>query len=456
MNKTIEINPSLFSIGGSKTKKNRVRSSKPEIKPLISPNLLKNKFLKRIKEHKLRETEGLENNKKKLDEPTKETVKSQSKPELLDLNNYNNEFNDSITYLQTLSKQKKINDEKANYEKNKQRKREELERKTLRNYNSIYNSETNIPDVNIELPEDLIKPLININSDQVNENKEQYMKLMPYKNDNSVPYGVLKGGLKPTYRDWTKTQRNNIVTNPNSSLIIQNNVINKTSSQRENRLNMLKEKIKQKQIEEEIQRQKINTELNNNFNNNISTINSNTTNNQNTNNNNNTNNNDAMISQYLIQKTKNLDTTISTNTNTISNNLLHINNNSSNSSNNSNSNNSTISRQEVFNKSKKIIKKTIKRKYTLGKSKIKKTVGVLLKDRSTRKKVISAHKDLKRKNINDIKTYLRNHNLIKIGSNAPNDVIRKLYEEAMLAGEITNSNKETLLHNLLKDDTKEL
>ena len=104
---------------------------------------------------------------------------------------------------------------------------------------------------------------------------------------------------------------------------------------------------------------------------------------------------------------------------------------------------------------KKINKKTIKRKYTLGKSNIKKTVAVLVKNRGTRKLVLNAQKDLKRKQINDIKTYLREHNLIKIGSNAPNDVLRKMYESAMLSGEITNNNAETLLHNFSKSD-KEL
>ena len=79
-------------------------------------------------------------------------------------------------------------------------------------------------------------------------------------------------------------------------------------------------------------------------------------------------------------------------------------------------------------------------------------VSVLIKDRGTRKRVLTAQKDLKRKNINDLKMYLREHNLIKTGSNAPNDVLRKLYESAMLSGEITNNNTETLLHNLSKED----
>ena len=102
---------------------------------------------------------------------------------------------------------------------------------------------------------------------------------------------------------------------------------------------------------------------------------------------------------------------------------------------------------------KYITKKTIKKKYNLGRSLSKNIVGILIKDRATRKKILMAQKELKRNNINDIKTYLRNHNLIKTGSNAPNDVLRKIYETAMLSGEITNKNTETLLHNFSKDES---
>ena len=59
-------------------------------------------------------------------------------------------------------------------------------------------------------------------------------------------------------------------------------------------------------------------------------------------------------------------------------------------------------------------------------------------------------KTLKKHSIPKIKAYLKEHNLLKIGSYAPNDVIRELYENAMLSGNITNNNKDILVHNFLE------
>ena len=51
---------------------------------------------------------------------------------------------------------------------------------------------------------------------------------------------------------------------------------------------------------------------------------------------------------------------------------------------------------------------------------------------------------------------MKEHGLIKAGSNAPNDVVRKIYESSMLTGDIINKNKDTLLHNFLSDASEEL
>jgi hypothetical protein len=389
-NKTISINPSLFSIGSSKSKKNRDKKTKPNAVPLISPSVLKNKLLKRIKEHKQKETQNLENNQRKL--TTNDNIPVKSNNEI----NFTDEFTESINYLQTLSKQKHVDEEKRNSELFKQKQREELDRKTIRNHHSMAGQQ-----INVDLPEELMQSVIPINTETFKINTR-----------DDLPYGVLKGGIKPSYKEWARTQRNNIVTNPNSSLIVQHGNLSSEKSARENRLNLLKQKIQNK----------INI--------------------------------DPLITQNLIKKPIDkslpIQTPIQTSIPTSIPTPIHT------------SIPTLPIRQENQEQNggkiiatKHITKKTIKRKYTLGKSKIKKTVSVLIKDRGTRKRILIAQKDLKRRNINDIKTYLRDHNLIKTGSNAPNDVLRKIYESAMLSGEITNSNADILLHNFSKEE-KEL
>jgi hypothetical protein len=409
-------------MSGSKTKKNKEKKEKSNLKPLINPNALKNKFLKRIKEHKQRETQNISNDNSKEKE----------------VQQFSDEFSDSINYLQTLSKQKKVNDEKTNYEKQKQHRKEVINRKTIKNYQQMNNQmlptqllpnqmlptqmlptqmlpTQMLPEVNIDLPEELRL--------EINPTMNNQMVLNKHVKDN-VPYGILKGGLKPTYRDWSKTQRNNIVVNPNHALTIQSDKINKEKIERELRLQNLRDKLKNKKQEAQlkiqqpiiqqpsIQESSIQQPI-------IQ---------------------QPIIQQPIIQQPIIQESSIQE------------------SSIQESSIQQPIIQQPLNEKiiaTKKITKRTVKKKYTLGKSKIKKAVGVLIKDRRTRKHVITAQRDLKKKPINEIKLYLRDHNLIKVGSNAPNDVIRKLYESAMLSGEITNSNSENLLHNFSKEE-KEL
>ncbi len=392
-NKTISINPSLFSIGSSKTKKNREKKSKPTAVPLISPNVLKNKLLKRIKEHKQKETNHLENNKRRLTNNIE--VKVPNSETNIEMLNYTDEFTDSINYLQTLSKQKKIDSEKRKHEELMQKRKEELERKTIRNHHSLGGY---TPSIQIDLPEDLM-PSPPVMSEPIKIN---------YPLDD-VPYGVLKGGSKPSYREWAKTQRNNVVTNPSASLIIPEGM-NSQQTARENRLQLLKQKIKNKNDETKIEMEPaIKKPM-------PETIQQNVLN--------------AIPQPSILNTNTNVNSTVNSTVN----------------------DNSTTQTGGTIVATKHITKKTIKRKYTLGKSKLKKTVSILIKDRGTRKKILTAQKELKRKNINDIKAYLREHNLIKTGSSAPNDVLRKMYESAMLTGEITNKNAEILLHNLSKEE----
>ena len=100
-NKTISINPSLFSVGGSGKNKTKKNKSPKNITPIISPNILKNKLLKRIKEHKNRENKPLPEEKNDL--PNYNTNNSSaSSNSNEDIIKYSDEFNDSINYLQSL------------------------------------------------------------------------------------------------------------------------------------------------------------------------------------------------------------------------------------------------------------------------------------------------------------------------------------------------------------------
>ena len=94
-------------------------------------------------------------------------------------------------------------------------------------------------------------------------------------------------------------------------------------------------------------------------------------------------------------------------------------------------------------------KRTLKNYETFGRRANK--VSVLIKDRGTRKKIEQEKKLLKKHELSKIKDYLQGHGLLKIGSAAPEDVLREIYEKTFLTGEINNKNKDILVHNYLND-----
>tara|TARA_A100001234_G_C12597696_1_gene373492 strand:- start:214 stop:1131 length:918 start_codon:yes stop_codon:yes gene_type:complete len=93
--------------------------------------------------------------------------------------------------------------------------------------------------------------------------------------------------------------------------------------------------------------------------------------------------------------------------------------------------------------------KTVKRRITLGKK--GRIIGVLIKNRDKRKTIKKEVGNLKKKSIHNIKKYLKKHNLIKIGSTAPEDVLRNMYENSYLAGDVSNKNGDILLHNFIEN-----
>jgi len=329
--KTILFNDSFMtSMGGSKTKKNRKPKKEKPIQ-VVKPNKLKKDLLEKIKKHQQNEKI-----KKNPDENT-----------LDDSSGFHNEFMDSLEYLNNLSVKEKMLKRKRKQKTLKN----PIQNNTVKPNISFDNSQL----ISLDLPSDFnLQPLANtmtnlnnmipqpINNNNnisgsaphvIPENINNVIK-PPFMIEPDTPYGCLKGGSKPTYRQYhNKTLKHN-----SSNISMQN----AGNSSRQSQLAKLKKSYKK-----------------------------------------------------IKQKTK----------------------------------------------------KTKKSTYKLGRT--GKNISVLIKNNNTRRNIKREHGLLKQKPLQDIKRYLYEKNLLKIGSSTPNDILRTMYEQSILAGDITNTNNTVTVHNYL-------
>jgi len=97
-------------------------------------------------------------------------------------------------------------------------------------------------------------------------------------------------------------------------------------------------------------------------------------------------------------------------------------------------------------------KKIFKRTYCVGRYKTKPQIGVLVSNRTIRNRISTQSQLLKQTPIQDVRKFLIKKGFIKVGTNAPNDVLRKMYESiSLVCGEIENHNPENLLFNFIHD-----
>jgi len=95
-------------------------------------------------------------------------------------------------------------------------------------------------------------------------------------------------------------------------------------------------------------------------------------------------------------------------------------------------------------------KKILRRTFKIGKSKNVPKISVLVSNKTLRNNTATKKQLLKQTPILEIKRYLIKHGFVKIGSICPDDLMRKMYESAVLiCGEIQNHNPDNLLHNYL-------
>jgi len=87
----------------------------------------------------------------------------------------------------------------------------------------------------------------------------------------------------------------------------------------------------------------------------------------------------------------------------------------------------------------------IQKTFVLGKK--NKSVGVLIKSNKTRKNHEDIKINLKKTSMATLKNHLKKNNLIKFGTTAPSELLREMYENSKMCGEITNNNAANILHN---------
>ena len=105
-------------------------------------------------------------------------------------------------------------------------------------------------------------------------------------------------------------------------------------------------------------------------------------------------------------------------------------------------------KEPIIRRSLRKIRRTLKRR--LGKLNGK--MGVLVKNAETRKNVQRETSLLKDTSMGDIRAYLKDHSLLKTGSAAPESMLRRTYEDAVLTGFIRNRSKDVLVHNYMTDE----
>lgn len=435
--KVLQINPLLFSKSNgdkhSKTLKNKPQKEKPT-QMIKGTGTMRKALLAKIRDFQKKDNDMQPNNSNATNSQSTTTTQNNTSSQTPDalVKDFDNEFNKSLGFLNELSKK--------HQDKKKVKKEIKQSNKTLKHNNTTKSSyDSSLPLVNIDLPLEL--ELSNTNAYSVVPSN----KIAPTSQNNSSPLNhvdILGTFVK------SNTGNASIRDNP----IMNDNIFIKHQDDPISLNNYKKMDVDKKETTMDIREKP--DDHRKNIKQSITHVSSQQSNNA-TNTNTSTfeppysnlkNGNKPSFKEWsrLTQKVrpKPISTIINPTIN-IDAPLIHKPGSSS-----------ALSELKQMHHNKKkqtpVITKLIKRKtktlkYNLGKK--GKHISVLIKNNNTRKKIKHEQSILRQKPIQEIKDYLRNKNLIKSGTLAPNDVLREMYEQAILTGEVHNTSKDTLVHN---------
>lgn len=445
--KTITINPSLFDDGGRKANskvggrpRNTTLRKERKVRPNVASanaNSLRRNLLEKIKQHQKKEQ--IEAKKRNILAPSEPLLsKSNSNTNSHHEDTFEDEFTKSLAYLSALAKSRNEERHQKKVQQKSSKRPGAAPKLTLKNHmktNSgvhfgISNGTQVVPEISLEMPPELDVPRMEVHvvpttgnsslptvrnkSEQMGIPKQQTLQLrnpptvLPAPTASSLtqlqslqqtqstsqgtpfdipailakepPYGILRGGSKPTYREYVKTRKNN--DSQPARLNIENHSPPVVVSAREHALNQLKEKYKS-----------------------------------------NPNSHNGKVLSIPKQTTNKV-----------------------------NGSPQSDDKQNAKPRRPKTVKRTtITRRFKLGKDAKKRVISVLVKNNKTRRRIKLEVGELKKTPLKDIKKYLKKHGLLKVGSSAPPDVLRYLYEQSVLTGDVHNLAKGTLIHNFMND-----
>ena len=359
--KKITLDPNYLALSGSRKKTRKERSKK-----IMNPQPSINKNSKTLRKKLI---EKIRNYQNKQDE-----LKTETTEELTDNDDsLNSEFNTSVEFLKSLSDKKEKRERKKKSSKNLRQ--SSNMNQDIKISTSPFTDQESSDASSIEKPSEISDKKPSEFSQQTVPEKQDAPASLDDKKIHPSPlhattmkhkqpeYSCLKGGSRPTYREWKKKTQKNIDDN-NENIHIKISIPDdnplKTTTQQSERSKAL-EKIKQDFIEQ---------------------------------------------SEHTAPK--------------------------------------KVKKKCVAHRKIRTVK------YKLGKS--GKGVAVLVKNTDTRRKIKHEISLLKKKAITEVKQYLRDKNLLKVGSDAPNDVLRQMYEQSILSGEVQNKSDENLMHNFMSDN----
>ena len=107
-----------------------------------------------------------------------------------------------------------------------------------------------------------------------------------------------------------------------------------------------------------------------------------------------------------------------------------------------------LEKEKTYYNQEKVRKKHV-RTYRVGKSKTRPQISVLLNNKTIRHNVTQKTRELKKDAMGKVKQKLIKGGLIRIGTTAPDSVLREIYENVAMIGDVTNFSPEILMYNML-------